>query len=132
MSREKYSIISRNDPGVESSPEKQGDLSLVFDSSLVLLGTKYLEPRTRHTFSFISASMFNIVKPFLVTISGARPNGIYHGFDASEECVVASLTHLEVGKRYRIYGRLRMWGRKVLHCITAEEICYRTMCYETF
>ena len=107
MSGEKYNILVKNNFTMESSPAKTEDLSLALESSLILSGTKYPEPKTRLRFNFISTSRHSIIKLFFITISYSKPNGVYYGFDASERCVVISSIQLEVGRRYEIYGRLR-------------------------
>lgn len=130
MSRNKYNILAKNNFAIEKSPVETEDISLVFETSLVISGTKYPEPKTKYTFNFISFSEPEVIKLFFISISDSKPNGIYYGYDASAECIVVSFIQLEVGKRYGIYGRLRKG--KVVHCIKAEELCYRTLCYEIF
>lgn len=125
---DKYSILSSRE--AEETPE--ADISLALESSLILSGTKYPAPRTRATFNFIATSPLDVVRRFFITISRARPNGVYIGFDASEECVVLSTAHLEVGQRYSIYGRLRRGRPRTVHCMQIEELCCRRLCYEMF
>ncbi|AFM99363.1 hypothetical protein EHEL_110890 [Encephalitozoon hellem ATCC 50504] len=131
MPKNRYNILVEKSDA-RDSPVNQEDLSLTLESSLVLSGTKYPEPRTRISFSFVSASELGVIKLFFVTITHSRSSGEYYGFDSSESCVVIFPNKLNVGRRYEIYGRLEHKSRKVLYCISAKEICYRRLCYEIF
>lgn len=131
MGRDKYNVLGRA-AGPKDAQPPPDDMSLVLESSLVLSGTKYPEPRTRLTFSFVAMSRPGIVRLFFITITRLGPGGTYHGFDASGGCMVVSPSRLAVGKRYEIYGRLGARRPRTLYCIESKAMCYRRLCYEIF
>lgn len=132
MARNRYNILVEGCPDTKDSPSKHPNLSLALESSLILSGAKYPEPRTRISFSFISTSESGVIKLFFVTITHSKSSTEYYGFDSSESCTIISTDRLDVGKRYEIYGRLEHRSPRVLYCANIREICYRRLCYEIF
>ncbi|AFN84070.1 hypothetical protein EROM_110880 [Encephalitozoon romaleae SJ-2008] len=132
MARRRYNILAEGCSDAKDSPAKHPDLSLTLESSLILSGTKYPEPRTRISFSFISTAESGVIKLFFVTITHSKSNSEYYGFDSSESCTIVSPDRLDVGKRYEIYGKLEHRSPRVLYCASIREICYRRLCYEIF
>ncbi|ADM12588.1 uncharacterized protein Eint_110880 [Encephalitozoon intestinalis ATCC 50506] len=132
MPKNKYNILAEKPQDPKDSPANEENLSLAFESSLILSGTKYPEPRTRIAFNFISTCEHGVVKLFFVTVTHAKSDQEYYGLDASDNCVIVSSDKLETGKRYEIYGRLEGGTPKTLHCVEIREICYRRLCYEIF
>lgn len=130
MAIKKYNFLDSRSLILNSS--LSNDISLALETSVVLSGPKYPTPKTRITFNFLKTAILNVVKQFFITVSHAKPNGIYYGFDASERCVILSPIQLDVGKRYSIYGRLRRRKILYLECIKIQNMNYKNLCYEIF
>jgi hypothetical protein len=114
----------------DGSSAAEEDLSLALESSLVLCDTKYPAPKTSIGINFISTAEPHRIKLFFITVASTEAGGVYSGFDASSRCTILCSAALEVGRRYAMYGRL--CEKRVLRCIKASSIVYRTLCYEVF
>lgn len=123
----KYNIMADKLAEISRLTE-ESSCSMFKDTSSFLRGQVCQNARTRLHFNFITASAFNEIKIFYITITRKKYSNIYYGYDSTAFCLVRHEKELRVGVRYVAYGKLSKLKLYFIDCMEACEIEYRELC----
>jgi hypothetical protein len=106
------------------------NISLAFESSLVLKGTKYMKNKSKLEICFLKYSPLNVVKAFFITVTKQISPVKWFGYDSSCRCILETNVRLVPLKRYEVYGRLRKTKYLIVEVLRIYPINYKDLIYQ--
>ncbi|EJW03942.1 hypothetical protein EDEG_01768 [Edhazardia aedis USNM 41457] len=104
-----------------------GDISAVFETSLVLRSSKYPEKSTKLVLNFLKYPKEDAISMFIITVKSKLKQNIYSVFDATLNLQMIDKTDSKIvsGDLYIVYGKI---VNKILLVETIKRVNFFEIC----